>query len=73
MESPTNKQIITGSAKVLWIILLLIGNCIGFWQLFGWMSLASTTFNILGFLGVFVLLVVNILIIKAVLKTHTQK
>lgn len=69
----SNSTIIKGAWKVLLIILLIIANCFGFWYMFQWMSIASSLFNILGLVGIFVLLVGDILILKAILKTHTKK
>lgn len=69
----SNRTIINGAFRVLLVLLLIAGNAIAGSYLFGWMSIASTLANIGGFVGILILLVLDILILKRVFKTTHKR
>ncbi len=69
----SDRNILRGAGRVLVVILLLAGNAIAASYLFGWMSIASTLFNIGGIVGILILLVLDILILKRVFKTTHKR
>ncbi len=68
-----NKSILYGAVRVLLLLFLLAGNYFGFWYLCIALGMANSLFNLLGIVGLMVMLILDLLILKALLKTHTKK